>query len=135
MADLPTNLRTFLLSRSAITAIVGAQVHQASIPADRQPPYVWFARTGSEAVDVLTPDVGLEPNNQFFTLECVTDDLDKTQALGDAIRAFNNYRSTFGDTTVQGVFVNEQNDDYEYRTIMGDEGFHTAAFSIEVYSN
>jgi hypothetical protein len=36
---------------------------------------------------------------------------------------------------VQGVFVEDQSDDYEYRSVLGDEGFHSAAFSIEVHSN
>lgn len=135
MADLPTNLRTFLLTQSAITAIVGSQVHQAKVPADRSPSYIWFGRTGSQSLDMVAPAVGLEPDSQFFSVECVSDDVDKTQALGDALRAITNYQGTFGDTTVQGLFVDEQNDDYEYRSISGDEGLHTAAFSLQIYPN
>jgi hypothetical protein len=141
MADLPTNFRTFLLTQTAINKHVGLQIHQAKAPANREPPYIWFGRSGSQAVDVLTPAVGLEPGIQFFNFESVADDLDTAQAIGDAMRALNGYGAnlsppgTFGDTTIQAMFVEEQADDYEYRTIDGDEGFHTCAFAVEIHPN
>lgn len=140
-ADVPTNLRTFLLAQSAIRNIVGAQVHQAKVPADRNPPYIWFGRSGSQKVELLAPPVGLEPGAQFFAFECIASDLDHAQAIGDAMRALDGYGKnlsppgTFGDTTIQAMFVEEQADDYEYRTINGDEGFHACAFSVEIHPN
>lgn len=135
MADVPTNLRTFLLAQTAISSVVGAQVHQAIVPDNREPPYVWFGRSGTTRNELLNPDVGTAAITEFFSVECIAMNLDHAQALGAALRALDGYRSTFGDTSVQALFIEEQNDDYEYRTINGDEGFHTCAFTIEVHPN
>lgn len=73
---------------------------------------------------------------QTFALECAALDLDQAQALADAVGdALSDYRGTFGDMTVQGVFVEDQSDDYEPYYSQGDEGVFMAALQIRIRPN
>jgi hypothetical protein len=40
--------------------------------------------------------------------------------------------ATFGDTTLQGIFVEEQPDEYLPRGVLADSGLHVASKSVEV---
>lgn len=135
MADVATNLRSFLLATPAITDIVADRVHQSRVPQDSPFPHIWFGRTGSEGDQCM--DAGSRrPLFQTFALECAATDLDKSQELADAVwDTLSDYRGTFGDMTAQGVFVEDQNDDYEPYYQQGDEGVFAAYLQIRIRAN
>jgi hypothetical protein len=135
MADLATNLRSFLLATPAVTDIVEDRVHQSRVPQGSEFPHIWFGRTGSER-DQSIEGGSCRPLFQTFALECAALDLDQAQTLADAVGdALSDYRGTFGDMTVQGVFVEDQSDDYEPYYSQGDEGVFMAALQIRIRPN
>lgn len=135
MADLATNLRSFLLATPAVTDIVAERVHQSRIPQDSAFPHIWFGRTGSTRDDCM--DGGSRrPLFQTFALECAALDLDQCQELADAVGdALSDYIGAFGDMTVQGVFVEDQVDDYEPYSNQGDEGIFVQSMQIRIRPN
>jgi hypothetical protein len=137
MADIATRLRTFLLGSDAITSIVGQRVHQSHVPhldPDKPvPAYIWFGRTTTRDERQLAGAAGEAEFSTMFSLECFSEDLDEAQRLGAAVKSrLNNYQGAFGDSTVQGIFVEDQNDDYIPRSIPADVGAELTAFSVEV---
>lgn len=135
MADLPTNLRAFLLDATAITDIVGdTGVYQGMVPQDVALPYVWFRRASRRLEPTLDAEPGDDPDELWFDVEAISDDLDVAQSLADAITdALGNYRGTFGDALIQGAFVDDQDDDYVPRGTVGETELHVAALAVQIF--
>jgi hypothetical protein len=134
MSDVPTNLRAVLLADSAVAAIVSTRVHQSVVPESVEAPYVWFTRDRSDGPRCL--DNGVARNTeQQFSIECIAEDLSTSQTLADAVSAaLDGKRGTFGDDTVQGVFVDDQTDDYIPRGVSSDDGAFVAALQVRIFS-
>ena len=133
MADVATRLRTFLLTDTAIANQVGERIHQGQVPESSDGDYIWYSRAAIEPLRVLASGV-LDPLSVRFDVECISDDLDQSQVLAAAVRAkCDAYRGTFADTTVQGIFVDDHNDDYTPRGVFSDEGAHVAALQLEIF--
>jgi len=133
MADVATRLRTFLLADSTVSAAIGSNMHQANVPEGQSAPFVWYARQTTNEVDVLNAQTGEEPFSTVFDLEVIGDDLDAAQTLALYIkRKLNNYRGTYADSTVKGIFATDHNDEYIPRGIGSDDGRHVAAIQVEV---
>lgn len=133
MADVATRLRTFLLSDATISGIVGERIHQGFVPETTSGDYIWFARSGVEPLRVLASGV-IEPLSVRFDLEAISEDIERSQTLAAAIRnKLDAYRGTFVDTTTQGIFVEDHNDDYMPRGIFGDEVVYVAAMNVEIF--
>lgn len=126
MADVATRLRTFLLADSSLSAAVGLRIHQGFVPEDTPLPFIYFSRTSTRHERVLG-----ETNEVFshtFAVECIDTDLDKAQSLAGLVRSrLDGYIGAFADSTVKGIFCDEQSDDYE--EVYGD---HRATLSVEV---
>jgi len=107
-------------------------MQQAGNPESPAHPRIWYGRTGaSEEVD-LAGDGGL--TEEHFDLEVISDDLDEAQHIASVVKRFlNGKRGTFGTQTVQGVFVNDHNDDYIPRGISDESGLNVAAISITIW--
>lgn len=135
MADLAQDLRAVLLAAPAVAAIAGTRIHQGIVPESSTTPYLWYRRASRDTERVLGEAVGAEPDSYRFDLEAISADLEEAQDLADAVRgALDNYRGSFGTRTAQGVFVENQDDDYYPRGIMGDETLHYAALSIQIFA-
>lgn len=134
MADLAENLRAFLLDKATITTFVGADgVHQGLVPQDVTLPYIWFKRSARRYLETTDAAPGADPDEERFDLECISDDLDESQDLSQAVcDALNAYRGTFGDTTISGAFVDDQDDDYVPRGTLGETELHTAALAVQI---
>ena len=127
MADISTRFRTLLLSDTAITALVGPRVHQGTVPEDTPTPFIYFTREGVEFERCIGETAGADPFRQRLVVECVGTDLEDSQAIADEIRDYDGYTGTFGDSTVKGIFVDDQTDQYEPQY-----GDHVASLSVEV---
>jgi hypothetical protein len=138
MADTATRLRDFLLEDSTIKAAVGSRVYQGSAPqADDQNhlliPFIWFTRTTTDDARSLDSAAGAAAFSETFSLEVVDVDIDKSQTIATNVRSrLNNYRGSFSDSTVKGIFVDAQADGYEPLSIPADAGFHVPALLVEV---
>lgn len=127
------SIRTFLLSKSAITDIIGAKAHQSRAPQVSDAPFIVYFRRTAEDERELAPAVGDDAFRESFDVECVSDDLIEAEALAAEVRAaMNNYGGSFGSGTVQGVFVEDQDDQYQQRLQYQDGVLHTAALYLEL---
>lgn len=127
MADVATRLRTFLLADASIAAVVGPRVHQAFVPEDTPLPCIYFTRAGTRDERALG-EVGAAPFSHTFDVEALASTLADSQSLAGLVRTrINGYIGSFADTTVKGIFVEDQADDYE-----PTYGYHDASLSVEV---
>ena len=134
MADVATRLRTYLLADANIAAKVGTRVHQDHVPEAPLSPYIYFGRTSAVA-EMTLGETGITPFRHNFAVECWADRLSEAQALADLVWTRCNGTATgatFGDSTVKGIFVESQDDDYEPEGVPSDRGLHVAALALEV---
>ena len=137
MAELAEDFRTFLADDATIAGYVTAsgvtRIHQNTIPDDKQDPYIWFLQSGVDYSPEIAPTAGVAPHSEMFDIECCAEKLSTAALLGKAVRnrcAF--FRGTFGSITVQGVFVEDQGDDYQFRNDGSDVTVNIVALSVRV---
>lgn len=138
------NLINYLAGDTAITKAIGARFHQNHVPmvvqngvAKLSSPgdYIWFAKDSAEDEVGLADAVGTGPLRHFYNLEVVAREPRHAETLAETIydRCHKaNRGTTFGDMTVQGIFVEPQGADYVRRNELGDSGFHIEAMRLEV---
>lgn len=137
MADIAENLRSVIVNSTAILAVMptAAEPHaveQSGNPESPDHPRIWYGRSGANEELDLSGTGGL--TQQTFDLEVISDDLDQAQDIAAAVKKYlNGKRGTFGSGTVQGVFVNDQSDDYLPRGISDESGLAVAAINITIW--
>lgn len=131
---LEDDLRTFVLGAPAVSDLVGNEgMHQGHVPEDHGDPYLYYGRVGHEKERALDDPVGEEPFRQLFTIECWGTDVVQVQDLARAVNTrLDGYSGPFGGSTLQGAFVDDQDDDYVPRNAEGDDGDHMAALRVEL---
>lgn len=136
MADFSIGLRSLLLADSSLTNLIGARVHNNHVPSKPGNNYVWFATSTTQENDVLDASVGDEPQAITYDIECISLESNATAlSIKSRIRGvLNKYRGTIGDTTTQGIFVDELPEDYEPRGISGDQGAYVQACRVQVFA-
>jgi hypothetical protein len=137
MADTAENLRTKLLADGTIAGLVGTHIHQGTVPQNDLAtfPYIWFARSSRRLDRVLDEAAGAASDEEWFNVECVSDDLDESQDLAQAVRDdIECFRGTMGTQTVKAVFVEDQDDSYVPRNTAGENELHVAALSLQIFT-
>lgn len=133
---LEDDLRTFTLAHAPVSAIVGAEgMHYGVVPQDKDQPFLWFLREAatSDGERCFDDAVGADPFRHFFALECFSPDPAQVQDLARKVNdRLNNYRGALGASSVQLVTVEDQADDYQFRSVDDDSGTHAVAFRVEV---
>ncbi len=135
MADTAEDLRTFLLADATILATVASRCGQVRAMQDWTEPYIVFFRTGvdSDTERLANQSTGTKPFREFFDIECISDNLDEAADLAERIKTIGDqFSGTFGGTTVQGIFVEDHDDDYQPRSISDDESNYVTALRVEV---
>lgn len=136
MADIAENLTKFLLAdTTGVAAKVGTRIVQDVLAEAKPMPFVWFSRSSTTHERCLG-ESGLTPFSHVFAVECVSDDINESQALADLVRARCETLAnggTFGDQTVSNVFAEEQADDYIEQNANPNAGEFVAALQVEVY--
>lgn len=140
MADVGENLKAFLEANAAVAALVGNRVFQDHVPQATltMGPFIAFrlADSSSDNERCLDDAVGAAPFRFMFNLDAVAKTAGKEKDIRAAVNsALNNYGKqtrTFGDTTIQGVFCEDQSDDYEPFSVSADSGLRVAGLSVEV---
>ena len=135
MADAAENLRTFLLADSSLLASLGDQCNQIkALDADTYPFCVYF-RTGTDPDTdrTLNQSVGVSPFRKFFDVEIVSDDIDEAADIAERVKTYaDGFSGTFGGTTIQGLFVEDHDDDYRSRAVADDEAVFVQALQLQL---
>lgn len=129
-------LRSLLLADDSLTNLIGARVHHNHVPSKPGNNYVWFAQSTTFENDVIDAAVGDDPQSITYDVECVS-----LAAQADAVAmktrvraVLNKYRGTIGDSTTQGIFVEELPENYEPKGIPGDQGAYVQACRVQVFA-
>lgn len=133
--SLPVSFRTLCLGQAAISDLIGERLHQARAVdgLTERFPFAVFFRRGHQHTEELDPAQGEEPFQVSLDLECASLDLGESQDLADAFRALHNYSGPMGSGTVQGIFIEDQDDDYQPRLASEDGAVHVAALQLEIF--
>lgn len=139
--NLAEDFRTFCISQPTVAAMIGsdadeARIHQsrAARGKDLKFPFAIFFRRGTENEDLLDDDVGALPFHVYFDIECASNDLDESQDLADALRAvLHNYDGPLGGGSVQAIFVEDHDDDYQPRLEAEDGAVHVSSLQVEIH--
>jgi hypothetical protein len=133
MTDLSEDFRPYLLSKTTIADLVGARVFQNKVPQTATMPFVCYFRRQT-LVERATNETNPKATMVSFDVECVDDSQSGANALAEAVRtAIDGQRGTFGSTTVQGVFVEDHDDDYIPKVNDSDDVVPVATFQVEIY--
>ncbi|GAA4442937.1 hypothetical protein [Bremerella cremea] len=132
--SLPESFRAFCLSRPAIADLVEDRIHQARAVGGLEIrfPFVVFFRRGQQHESELDQAEGEEPFRQSFDVECASLDLGQSQDLADALKTLHNYEGPLGAGTVQAIFIEDQDDDYQPRIAAEDAAVHVATLQVEI---
>lgn len=134
MASVGEDLIAFLIDDPTVTNLVGRRVHANHVPQKSKYPLIWLARSGKEKDRDMDGQGGL--TRHLYDLECISPDLGEAEDVADAVDdRLAGHRGTFGARTVQGVFIEDQDDEYIPRGTGGDDGLMTVAQQITIWSN
>lgn len=124
---------TYLNSQSIVTAIVGSRICQAPAHIKLSLPYVCFRRRGRVEALTLGAEGGMVETQ--LDVECRAASLDGAEDLADALHAvLNGHRGTWSSREICGVFVQDQDDDYEYLPAGSSSAEKTAILYVQVFS-
>lgn len=127
------NLRKHLIDDSTVSNLVGGRVHENHAPQTPKTPYIWFRIAGTDQERTLGDSAPNTPFRYRFDLECWSSSIAGARTIAEAVFSrLDSYRGAFGDSTVKGIFVEQQPDDYEPLGASIEDGLHVASQSVEV---
>lgn len=130
--SLATDLRAMIAADLSIAALVGDRICQGQVPERTAMPYIWFQRSSTENEDTTDGSAGDPAWAHLFDMEVVADNLDDAEDIVELIKSYHLYRGECGDSTIQGMFVEDHTDQYVRRNDFGDDGFHIPALIIRI---
>lgn len=121
---------------STIEKKVGDRIHFDEVPQDKKRPYIWarLSRTGN--FETLDSSAGEQPGEYQFDLECISTVKSEAREIAEAARArCHCYRGTIADdTTVRGMFVTDQDEDYVPIGVGEATGLFVGALDLQVFA-
>lgn len=135
MSDVSSRFRAFLIADANIARLVGGRVHEDHVPQRNKPlyPFIWYRKRQAQGTETLDSDNGEDASFHYFDVEVVSKNQSTAKELETLVRArCSCYRGTYGDSTVQGIFVNDQSADYEPQSNGGDDGLTVASLDVQV---
>ena len=134
MADIATNLRTFLLGDASIAGLVGDRVHHNHVPQNKIRPFVFFRRRSTDHIACTDDAAGTAPDQYTFDVEAIAANPDQADELAGYVRTrCHCFRGAMGDATAKGVFVADVADDYQPLGTGGDAGLTVIPLDVEVH--
>lgn len=131
------DLRSFLLSSTGVTAAVANSttpgvIEQNTIREYAPSPRIWYQRRNENEDLDLGGTGGIIESN--WDIECHSEDPDEPFTIAAAVKsALHGHRGTFGSGSVQGVFVEDHDDDYIPKGVGSEEGLYVASFSARLF--
>ncbi len=111
----------------------GYKSFDQSVPEDTPLPYVWLGLGGAEDWDLMEPDA--EPMSQQVDVEAWGVDV---KEVGDRVRQLRQLLGTwqpgpFGSGVLAGIRVEDQDENYQFRNIEGDDRLAVATLRLTFY--
>ncbi len=137
MASIGEDIRTFIVGSTSIATHFPAigklgVVEQSAIRQDAPEPRIWFQRDSEHEETDLSGAGGLIESR--WNIEVHTDEDDNRFDIADAIkRRMNGYYGAFGSRKVQGVFIEDHDDDYFPRGVGSEDGLYVAALTATIW--
>jgi hypothetical protein len=129
--ELPTAMRTRLLSSTTITGAVAQRVHYQELPQDSALPHVWFRRQGRSSDDCMDwDDEGIV--EERYAIEVVSD-RDAEDLVDDIVSLLRSWRGTIGDRYLQLVEIEDADDDYVFVSVGAAEPDYLHALQVILY--
>jgi hypothetical protein len=139
MSDHSTNLITLLKSDTATQKWAASRIREDHVPqhfykGKETEPFIWFQQRQETQLDTLDSTQGQTPLSLQFDLECVAGKQFDQKALAVAVKAkLHKYTGTFGDSSVQGILLNDKDNDYIPKATSGDDGLFVTSYDVMVY--
>ena len=140
MADTATRLRNFLKSNAAVKQRLGERIYFNRAPTFEGKPYLYYRRVTADNPDTLDATAGEDCYSELFEVEVVSNVEAEAEAIADLIikddnsgLAMSDYRGTFDDTTVRGIFVTNRESSHTPLGIGETTGLWSVAFNAEVH--
>jgi hypothetical protein len=136
VSDVSSRFRDFLLADENIARLVGGRVHEDHVPqrlGAKDYPFIWYRKRQAQGAETLDSSPGEDAKFHYFDVEVVAKGIHLAKQLETLVRArCSCYRGTYGDSTVQGIFVEDQDSDYIPRSAGSDEGLYVPALDVRV---
>jgi hypothetical protein len=127
------NFRKFLKSNTALNAKVQDRIYEDHVPQIAARPFIWLRKRSGLSLEELSPSIGSEAKDFSFDVEVVADDQRQAKLICELFSSCCNFhRGAFGELTAQGVFVNDQDADYEAQSVGDDKGRFVEAADVRV---
>lgn len=124
-------MKAHLLGDSSINSAV-TDVAYNHVPQGPRGAYIFFQQSGA-VDDIALGDSAGRPTRTRFAVECWSDDPYDAVTLKGLVQArLHKYRGAFGDSTVQGIFAEDVDDQYVPNGNGADDGLHSASLFAEV---
>lgn len=131
MASVGIDFCKFLRANAGIAGKVGKNVFHRHVPQPAPARFIYLRRSGFRDERCLG-ESGDPAFSHLYDVEVIAENDEEADAIADLVRALDGTSGTFGGRTIQGIFVNDQSDDYEPRAVGSDLGWHIPAFTVEV---
>lgn len=138
MASIGENLRTFITSSTALSTYFDSLttigvVEQNTIREDAPSPRIWFQRNQQGEDLDLAAAGGLVESTWDIEVHSETS-ADETLDITDALKTrLHGHLGAMGTQTVQGVFVEDHDDDYLPKGDASEDGLHVSALSARIF--
>ncbi len=128
-----TDLRTYLLTKTSVTALIGTAIYPGEAKEGYAFPRVLYIENGGQRTNSF--DGASEQVQTSFTLLCQSEDSDEAKSIRDALEnvldCFNN--STMDATTVQGVFSVRNPDGIIPPTAGNENSVYESSITIDLW--
>ena len=117
-------IRTFLLSKSSITGIVGTRIYSFPAPQNATMPYIMISRTfETPGRNLVAPD---ERYRESWQIDAYASTDTEAESIKEAVRNELDLctRYTMGDYTIYNSFMQNSNDLSELENAGGQESIH-----------
>ena len=132
MATIGEELIIELISASDVFALTSDRIHQNHIPQQSSYPSIWFSRRSE--LKSTTFDGDDDPVKTRFDIECLAETQGDAIDLSIAVDgALHGKRGTFGNGSVQGVFVENKSDDYIPQNDASDDGIIAVGLDVSIW--
>jgi hypothetical protein len=138
MSSIGENLRTFIVGSTSLSTYFDAidgigTVEQNTIRQDAPSPRIWYQRNQqSEDLDVDGTG-GLVESTWDIEVHSESPD-GQSLDIADVLKArLHGHKGAFGDQSVQGVFVEDHDDDYLPKGVASEDGLYVAALSAKIF--
>lgn len=133
MADVIKSVRQYLLTKSAVTALVSQRIYQGRLPQNATLPAATMAINSESYTHAISSLAG--PVDTRIQVECFATTGEGARALADAIiwSGIDEIKGTYTGLNIRSVMVEDGRREYEDDdTSGGDEQRHVCTFDLMV---